>query len=96
MSPLVTPSSPAIIRNNVDLPQPEGPTSTTNSPCSIERPISFRIAEAPYDLLRFAMRTVAMAEPALFDSAGRQAADQLSGKDYVDDDDRQDRQRKRR
>src|SRR5712691_11671829 len=27
-------SSPAIIRNSVDLPQPEGPTSTQNSPSS--------------------------------------------------------------
>src|SRR5271163_794708 len=28
-------SSPASIRNSVDLPQPEGPTRTTNSPSSI-------------------------------------------------------------
>jgi hypothetical protein len=30
--PLVMSSSPAIIRNVVDLPQPDGPTSTMNSP----------------------------------------------------------------
>ena len=29
-------SSPAIIRSKVDLPQPEGPTSVTNSPSAIE------------------------------------------------------------
>jgi hypothetical protein len=32
ISPLVTSSSPAIIRSSVDLPQPDGPTKTTNSP----------------------------------------------------------------
>ena len=31
ISPSVISSSPAIIRKVVDLPQPEGPTSTTNS-----------------------------------------------------------------
>jgi hypothetical protein len=31
-SPEVIDSSPAIIRNAVDLPQPDGPTSTKNSP----------------------------------------------------------------
>ncbi len=30
-------SSPAIIRRRVDLPQPEGPTSTQNSPAAIDR-----------------------------------------------------------
>ena len=30
--PWVTVSSPAIIRSSVDLPQPEGPTRTMNSP----------------------------------------------------------------
>ncbi len=32
MLPSVTSSSPAIIRRSVDLPQPDGPTSTMNSP----------------------------------------------------------------
>src|SRR5271157_523494 len=30
-------SNPAISRNNVDLPDPDGPSTTTNSPASIER-----------------------------------------------------------
>ena len=30
-------SSPAIILSSVDLPHPEGPTSTTNSPSPIDR-----------------------------------------------------------
>jgi len=33
--PAVTSSRPAIIRRSVDLPQPDGPTRTTNSPSAI-------------------------------------------------------------
>src|SRR5262245_52608071 len=32
ISPVVTSSSPATMRSSVDLPQPDGPTSTRNSP----------------------------------------------------------------
>ena len=35
ISPRLISSSPAIIRSRVDLPHPEGPTSTTNSPSPI-------------------------------------------------------------
>src|SRR5215471_709956 len=35
MTPSVTSSRPAIIRKSVDFPQPEGPTSTMNSPSGI-------------------------------------------------------------
>ncbi len=35
--PLPTSSSPAIALRSVDLPQPEGPSSTMNSPCSTSR-----------------------------------------------------------
>ena len=34
ISPDVGRSSPAMVRSSVDLPQPEGPTKTTNSPSS--------------------------------------------------------------
>ncbi|MNU03652.1 hypothetical protein D3C72_2477490 [compost metagenome] len=37
MSPPVISSRPAIMRSNVDLPQPDGPTKTTNSPCLMSR-----------------------------------------------------------
>jgi hypothetical protein len=36
-SPSLISSRPAIIRSAVDLPQPDGPTSTMNSPSSISR-----------------------------------------------------------
>jgi hypothetical protein len=37
ISPLVISSSPAIRRSRVDLPQPEGPRMTTNSPLWMSR-----------------------------------------------------------
>ena len=37
MFPSVIDSKPAIIRSNVVLPQPDGPTKTTNSPSLILR-----------------------------------------------------------
>ena len=39
ISPPLISSSPAIIRNVVDLPHPLGPTSTTNSSSAISRSI---------------------------------------------------------
>ena len=41
MSPLEMSSSPAIMRSVVDLPQPDGPTSATNSLSAISRSTSF-------------------------------------------------------
>ena len=35
ISPLVIASSPATMRSSVDLPQPEGPTMTMNSPSAM-------------------------------------------------------------
>src|SRR6185369_7519031 len=43
-------SRPASIRNKVDLPQPEGPTSTTNSPSSIGIDTPCRTSKLPNDL----------------------------------------------
>src|SRR5215468_9282372 len=40
-SPAVTSSRPATMRRIVDLPQPDGPTSTMNSPSSVESETSF-------------------------------------------------------
>jgi hypothetical protein len=41
ISPLEMSSSPAIMRSVVDLPQPDGPTSATNSRSAIFRSTSF-------------------------------------------------------
>src|SRR5437667_11455764 len=49
MVPEVMFSRPASIRSRVDLPQPEGPTSTTNSPSSIGTVTPCRTSKAPND-----------------------------------------------
>src|SRR4029078_3076254 len=46
-APAVTSSSPAIIRNNVDLPHPDGPTRTRNSPSATSNQTS-RTATTPF------------------------------------------------
>src|SRR5579859_782619 len=43
-------SSPASILSKVDLPQPDGPTSTTNSPSSIGMDTPCRTSKLPNDL----------------------------------------------
>src|SRR5687767_13249304 len=53
MSPLVTDSSPASIRSVVVLPQPDGPSSTTNSPSSISSVRSSTTCTCPNVLLTF-------------------------------------------
>ena len=59
-SPEVIDSSPAIMRNSVDLPQPDGPTSTTKAPSamSIDTPCSTSVA--PKDFRRSRISTDAM------------------------------------
>src|SRR5262245_41253745 len=50
LPPLVS-SSPAINLSRVDLPQPEGPTKTTNSPSSISKLMFGMMFVAPKDLV---------------------------------------------
>ena len=47
MVPPEIPSSPAIMRRRVDLPQPEGPTSTTNSPSAMSKSTPWITSSAP-------------------------------------------------
>src|SRR3979490_2595055 len=61
-------SSPASIRNKVDLPQPEGPTRTTNAPSSIGTLTPCRTSNPPNDfrtsrICTDAMRTLLIARP---------------------------------
>ena len=58
--PALIGSSPAIIASKVDLPQPEGPTSTTNSPVSTSRLMSFRTSTLPKLLNRLLTESEAM------------------------------------
>src|SRR5690606_16082309 len=53
ISPAETSSSPAIMRNRVDLPQPDGPTKTTNSPSATSRSMPLMIRASLNDFSRF-------------------------------------------
>src|SRR6201746_83712 len=76
MSPEEIFSSPAIIRNNVDLPQPDGPTRMTNSPSSIPTDTPCSTSVEPN-----ALRTLVISTPAITGSelghAGFLAGDEL-------------------
>src|SRR5579872_1776454 len=58
--PLVISSSPAIMRRSVDLPHPEGPTSTTNSPSSASMLTLRMTLTEPKDFSTFSILTPAM------------------------------------
>src|SRR5882757_1339422 len=59
-SPLVTDSSPATMRNRVDLPHPEGPTRITNSPSSTLIETPWMTSKAPKLLRTLETSTEAM------------------------------------
>jgi peptide/nickel transport system substrate-binding protein len=52
--------SPAIMRNSVDLPQPDGPTNTTNSPSWISRLMSFDTTTSPQAFVTLRSCTLAI------------------------------------
>src|SRR5258705_317841 len=60
ISPEVMFSSPAIIRSRVDLPHPDGPTKTTNSPSSIRTSTPWMTSMAPKAFLTSRIATEAM------------------------------------
>src|SRR6266851_1115992 len=60
MVPPLISSRPAIMRSVVDLPQPDGPTSTTNSRSLIARLMSLTAVTWPYALYRLLRTTSAM------------------------------------
>ena len=72
--PALTSSSPASIRRVVDLPQPEGPTRTMNSPSRISRsmPGTAGLSAPGYQRWAFSKVTVAMV---LFSFTGRYVPD---------------------
>src|SRR5690606_36819632 len=81
--PSDTSSRPAMQLSKVDLPQPEGPSSTRNSPFSISRSSDFSTSIAPK--LRDTLRRTTLAMTSAFDRAGCDTAhEELSG-DEVDD-----------
>src|ERR1700730_11313620 len=106
-SPPLIDSRPHSMRSKVDLPQPEGPTRTQNSPSLTSRfsPASTSCLPS-YDFLRSLMLTLAIlnvqnvrytyAMRGSLERTGGQPAHQLARKQHVQQQDRDDRQRQRR
>ena len=63
ISPSVTVSKPAIILSKVDLPQPEGPTITINSPSLMSVDMPWITSVEPKLFLTFLRETVAIFNP---------------------------------
>src|ERR1700752_5377040 len=99
--PEVASSSPAIRRSRWDLPQPDGPTKTTNSPSSISRSIYGMIVTSP-NALWTPFRTIFPMTPAperrmpSFHGSEGESADQLTLREPAEHEDRRDRHRRRR
>src|SRR5215475_5369251 len=58
IEPAVTSSRPAIMRRSVDLPQPDGPTRTRNSPLPIVSETSSTATTPPEKILLTLSRTI--------------------------------------
>src|SRR5713101_7630852 len=82
-SPSLTSSSPAIMRSVVLLPQPDGPTSTTNSLSAMSRSMP-RTANVSSTFLT-SLRSVTWAMKSSFGGAGGQAGDVVVHEERVDD-----------
>src|SRR6202165_4801581 len=78
-SPAVISSNPAMSLNRVDLPQPDGPTKTTNSRSSIPSDTPLMMSTSPKDLRMLVSLTVAIGvfPPCSLHGAKRQATHQL-------------------
>src|SRR5882672_1500319 len=76
-------SRPAMMFINVLFPQPDGPTSTRNSPSARLMEMSWRILVGPKLFSTLIRSSVAMESP--FDGTGHQAADEIFSGDQVDD-----------
>src|SRR3984957_8067091 len=88
ISPELTLSRPAIMASKVDFPQPDGPTSTTNSPVLTSRLTPFRTAVVPKDLLRSRIVREAIVD-LLFDGPLRQPAQKIPAAKNIDQERRQ-------
>src|SRR5262245_50552685 len=96
MRPPVASSRPAISRSSVDLPQPDGPTKTTNSPSSISRSTEGMIVTSPNDFFT-PFRTILPLMPmppdyrSSFDRSEGKAAHQLPLREPAEHQDGHDR-----
>ena len=77
-SPSVISSSPAIRRSRVDLPQPEGPTKTTNSPSRMSQIDAVDDLCAAKRLAHPSQDDFGHSRPLSFDRPGREAGYDLA------------------
>src|SRR5690242_9505511 len=94
MRPPVTSSRPAIRRSKVVLPQPEGPTKTTNEPSWISSEAPWMILVAPNAFSTFSrvMLPICRSPAFLFHGAEGETAHQLLLTEPAKDQDWRDRQ----
>src|SRR3984957_4964382 len=83
ISPSLAVSSPAIIANSVDLPQPDGPTSAMNSPVCASRSIPLRTSTEPKRLVSRETVSVAIVARS-FDGALGQSANKILAAEQED------------
>src|SRR5262249_1260980 len=85
MSPPEMSSRPAIIRSVVDLPQPDGPTRTTNSWSAISRSMPRTASTSSYFLTTLRRFTSAMSSTSTLCGAAGQAGNVVVHQEGVDD-----------
>src|SRR5713226_3894206 len=73
-------SSPATMLSSVDLPHPDGPTSTVNSPLSMSRSIPFNTSRLAYRFDRPRMLNAAMMPPSFHGPCGEASQEIPSAK----------------
>src|ERR1043165_1409975 len=83
ISPPVMSSKPAIMRSVVDLPHPDGPTSTTNSLSAMSRSIALTASTSSKRLTTLRSETCAM--HSTLRCAGSEAGDVIIHQERVDD-----------
>src|SRR4051794_39473947 len=92
--PAVGLSRPATMLSSVDLPQPEGPTSTVNSPLSMSRSIPFNTSRLAYRFDRARMLNAAMITPSLHGPRS-EASQEIPSAEQIDQQRRQRRDQHR-
>src|SRR3982751_3391966 len=81
--PLIS-SSPASMRSKVDLPQPDGPTRTVNSPSAMSKPMPWMTLVAPKLFSMSRNETDAIARFSALHRTGGQATDHVALEGVVD------------
>src|SRR5450755_626274 len=86
ISPWLISSRPASMRSSVDLPQPEGPTSTVNSPSAMSKPMPWMIFAEPklFWTSRNETEAIARSGGLALHRAGRQARHHVALERVVD------------